>query len=129
MRRASPGWRPSWPPTLAFRPTATSTAPRAWPSWTGYSPGVRPGGGSRSWRKSAPPAGGAGGRAAAGEALRERVLTRCPAGRRLPVLAEIGAAGGRTGCRTDAEAVAVARAAAAAHTLRLGGGGRDGGRD
>jgi D-serine dehydratase len=57
----------------------------------------------------------------AGVAILDRVLSRYPAGRRLPVLVEIGAAGGRTGCRTDAAALAVARAAAATNTLRLAG--------
>jgi D-serine deaminase-like pyridoxal phosphate-dependent protein len=51
----------------------------------------------------------------------DRVLTRHPAGRRLPVLVEIGHAGGRTGCRTDEEALAVAKAAAATGTLRVAG--------
>jgi D-serine deaminase-like pyridoxal phosphate-dependent protein len=54
-------------------------------------------------------------------AILDQVLTRRPAGRRLPVLVEIGHAGGRTGCRTDAQALAVARAAAATGTLRLAG--------
>ena len=56
-----------------------------------------------------------------GVAILDQVLTRRPAGRRLPVLVEIGQAGGRTGCRTDAQALAVARAAAATGTLRLAG--------
>jgi D-serine deaminase-like pyridoxal phosphate-dependent protein len=56
-----------------------------------------------------------------GVAILDQVLTRRPAGRRLPVLVEIGRAGGRTGCRTDAQALAVARAAAATGTLRLAG--------
>jgi D-serine deaminase-like pyridoxal phosphate-dependent protein len=56
-----------------------------------------------------------------GVAILDQVLTRRPAGRRLPVLVEIGHAGGRTGCRTDAQALAVARAAAATSTLRLAG--------
>jgi len=56
-----------------------------------------------------------------GVAILDRVLARRPAGRRLPVLVEIGHAGGRTGCRTDAQALAVARAAAATGTLRLAG--------
>ena len=56
-----------------------------------------------------------------GVAIVDQVLTRRPAGRRLPVLVEIGHAGGRTGCRTDAQALAVARAAAATGTLRLAG--------
>ena len=56
-----------------------------------------------------------------GVAILDQALTRRPAGRRLPVLVEIGHAGGRTGCRTDAYALAVARAAAATGTLRLAG--------
>jgi D-serine dehydratase len=56
-----------------------------------------------------------------GVAILDRVLRRHRAGRRLPVLVEIGTVGGRTGCRTDADAVAVARAAAATSTLRLAG--------
>jgi len=56
-----------------------------------------------------------------GVAILDQVLTRHPAGRRLPVLVEIGHAGGRTGCRTDAQAVAVARAAAATGTLKVAG--------
>ena len=56
-----------------------------------------------------------------GVAILDQVLTRRPAGRRLPVLVEIGHASGRTGCRTDAQALAVARAAAATGTLRLAG--------
>jgi D-serine dehydratase len=57
----------------------------------------------------------------AGVAILDRVLTRHPAGRRLPVLVEIGHAGGRTGCRTDEQALAVADAAAAAGTLTVAG--------
>ena len=49
-----------------------------------------------------------------GVAILDRVLTRQPAGRRLPVLVEIGHARGRTGCRTDA-----------ARARRGQGGGRD----
>ncbi len=56
-----------------------------------------------------------------GVAILDRVLTRRPAGRRLPVLVEIGHARGRTGCRTDAQALAVAKAAAATGTLRVAG--------
>jgi D-serine deaminase-like pyridoxal phosphate-dependent protein len=56
-----------------------------------------------------------------GVAILDQALTRRPAGRRLPVLVEIGHARGRTGCRTDAQALAVARAAAATGTLRLAG--------
>jgi D-serine deaminase-like pyridoxal phosphate-dependent protein len=44
-----------------------------------------------------------------------------PAGRRLGVLVEIGHADGRTGCRTDAQALDVAKAAAATGTLRVAG--------
>jgi len=56
-----------------------------------------------------------------GVAILDQVLTRHPAGRRLPILVEIGQAGGRTGCRTDAQALAVAQAAAATGTLRVAG--------
>jgi D-serine dehydratase len=56
-----------------------------------------------------------------GVAILDRVLTRHPAGRRLPVLVEIGHERGRTGCRTDEQALAVARAAAATGTLRVAG--------
>ncbi len=56
-----------------------------------------------------------------GVAILDRVLTRRQAGRRLPVLVEIGNAGGRTGCRTDEQALAVAKAAAATGTLRVAG--------
>src|ERR1700722_8142954 len=56
-----------------------------------------------------------------GVAILDRALTRHPAGRRLPVLVEIGHPGGRTGCRTDAQALAVARTAAATGTLRVAG--------
>ena len=41
--------------------------------------------------------------------------------RRLPVLVEIGHDGGRTGCRTDEAALAVAKAAAATSTLAVAG--------
>lgn len=41
--------------------------------------------------------------------------------RRLPVLIELGLAGGRTGCRSVAQAVDVAKAAAATSTLRVAG--------
>jgi D-serine deaminase-like pyridoxal phosphate-dependent protein len=54
-----------------------------------------------------------------GVALLDRVLTAHPAGRRLPVLVEIGL--GRTGCRTDEQALAVAKAAAATGTLTVAG--------
>ncbi len=52
-------------------------------------------------------------------AILDRVLTARPAGRRLPVLVEIGL--GRTGCRTDDQALAVAGAAAATSTLTVAG--------
>ncbi|HTQ94779.1 MAG TPA: alanine racemase [Streptosporangiaceae bacterium] len=52
-----------------------------------------------------------------GVAILDRVLTARPAGRRLPVLVEIGL--GRTGCRTDEQAHAVAKAAAATSTLTV----------
>jgi len=42
-------------------------------------------------------------------------------GRRLPVLVEIGHAGGRTGCRTDEQALTVAKAANATGTLTVAG--------
>jgi len=54
-----------------------------------------------------------------GVAILDRVLTEHPAGRRLPVLVEIGA--GRSGCRTDEQALAVAKAAAATGTLTVAG--------
>jgi len=54
-----------------------------------------------------------------GVAILDRVLTARPAGRRLPVLVEIGL--GRTGCRTDDQAIAVAKAAAATSTLTVAG--------
>jgi D-serine dehydratase len=56
-----------------------------------------------------------------GVAILDRELRRHPAGRPLPVLVEIGHAGGRTGCRTDGAALAVARAAQAAGTLTVAG--------
>jgi D-serine dehydratase len=56
-----------------------------------------------------------------GVAILDRVLRRHPAGRPLPVLVEIGHAGGRTGCRTDAGALAVAKAARASGTLAVAG--------
>ncbi|MGH3186117.1 MAG: alanine racemase [Streptosporangiaceae bacterium] len=56
-----------------------------------------------------------------GVSILHRVLTAHPAGRRLPVLVEIGHATGRTGCRTDEAALAVAKAAAAAGTLTVAG--------
>jgi D-serine dehydratase len=54
-----------------------------------------------------------------GVAILDRVLTARPAGRRLPVLVEIGL--GRTGCRTDDQALIVAKAAAATSTLTVAG--------
>jgi D-serine dehydratase len=54
-----------------------------------------------------------------GVAILDRVLAEHPAGRRLPVLVEIGM--GRTGCRTDEQALAVAKAAAATATLTVAG--------
>lgn len=54
-----------------------------------------------------------------GVAILDRVLTEHPAGRRLPVLVEIGEA--RTGGRTDEQALAVAKAAAATSTLTVAG--------
>ncbi len=56
-----------------------------------------------------------------GVAILDQVLTRHPAGRRLPVLIEIGYPNGRTGCRTDDQALAVAKAAAATATLTVAG--------
>ena len=54
-----------------------------------------------------------------GVAILDRVLMAHPAGRRLPVLVEIGL--GRTGCRTDDQALTVAKAAAATSTLTVAG--------
>jgi D-serine dehydratase len=54
-----------------------------------------------------------------GVAILDRALTAHPAGRRLPVLVEIGL--GRTGCRTDDQALTVAKAAAATGTLTVAG--------
>jgi len=56
-----------------------------------------------------------------GVSILDRVLTGHPAGRPLPVLVEIGHAAGRTGCRTDDAALAVAKAAAATGTLTVAG--------
>ena len=56
-----------------------------------------------------------------GVAILNAQLRRHPAGRPLPVLVEIGHAGGRTGCRTDEEALAVAKAAQATGTLTVAG--------
>jgi D-serine dehydratase len=54
-----------------------------------------------------------------GVAVLDRVLIARPAGRRLPVLVEIGLE--RTGCRTDDQALTVAKAAAATSTLTVAG--------
>jgi D-serine dehydratase len=56
-----------------------------------------------------------------GVARLDRMLTARLARRRLPVLVEIGHDGGRTGCRTDEAALAVAKAAAATSTLAVAG--------
>ena len=56
-----------------------------------------------------------------GVAILDQVLTRQRAGRRLPVLVEIGHDRGRTGCRTDDDALEVAKAAAATGTLTVAG--------
>jgi D-serine dehydratase len=56
-----------------------------------------------------------------GVAILDQTLAQHPAGRRLPVLVEIGHARGRSGCRTDAQALAVARAATATGTLEVAG--------
>jgi D-serine deaminase-like pyridoxal phosphate-dependent protein len=56
-----------------------------------------------------------------GVAILDTQLRRHPAGRALPVLVEIGHAGGRTGCRTDEQALAVAKAAQASGTLTVAG--------
>jgi D-serine dehydratase len=56
-----------------------------------------------------------------GVSILDRALREHPAGRRLPVLVEIGHADGRTGCRSDADALAVAKTAAATGTLRVAG--------
>jgi D-serine dehydratase len=56
-----------------------------------------------------------------GVAILDRVLRRHPAGRPLPVLVEIGHANGRTGCRTDEQALEVAKAARAADPLTVAG--------
>jgi len=62
------------------------------------------------------------------DALRAGGLGSDPAGPRLRVLVELGLPGGRAGCRSVDEAVVVARAAAAAPSLRLAGAaGYDGG--
>jgi D-serine dehydratase len=56
-----------------------------------------------------------------GVAILDTQLRRHPAGRPLPVLVELGHAGGRTGCRTDEQALAVAKAAQASGTLTVAG--------
>jgi D-serine dehydratase len=56
-----------------------------------------------------------------GVAILDRVLRRHAAGRPLPVLVEIGSVDGRTGCRTDEQALAVAKAAQATGTLTVAG--------
>ena len=56
-----------------------------------------------------------------GVAILDRIMRRHPAGRPLPVLVEIGHADGRTGCRTDEAALAVAKAAQATGTLTVAG--------
>jgi D-serine dehydratase len=58
---------------------------------------------------------------ARGVAILDRILDRRLAGRRLPVLVEIGHARGRTGCRTDEQALAVAKAVHATGTLTVAG--------
>jgi D-serine dehydratase len=56
-----------------------------------------------------------------GVRILDRALTRHRAGRPLPVLVEIGQAGARTGCRTDEQALEVAKAADATGTLAVAG--------
>ena len=56
-----------------------------------------------------------------GVRLLDDALTAAAAGRRLPVLVELGQMGGRAGCRTVADALTVAKAAAATDSLRLAG--------
>jgi D-serine dehydratase len=56
-----------------------------------------------------------------GVAILDHAWREHPAGRPLPVLVEIGHAGGRTGCRTDEAALAVAKAAQATGTLTVAG--------
>jgi D-serine dehydratase len=56
-----------------------------------------------------------------GVTILDQVLDRQYAGRRLPVLVEIGHADGRTGCRTNEQALAVAKAASATGTLTVAG--------
>lgn len=63
-----------------------------------------------------------------GVRLLDSLLRQRPAGRPLPVLVELGHEGGRTGCRSITDAVAVARAAAATGTLQVvGASGYEGG--
>jgi len=50
-----------------------------------------------------------------------KTLSAVPSRRALPVLVEIGHEGGRTGCRTDAEAIEVAKAVVDSGVLRLAG--------
>lgn len=57
----------------------------------------------------------------AGVALADAALASRPAGRSLEVLVEIGASGGRCGCRTLASAVEVAEAVSRSSRLRLSG--------
>ena len=56
-----------------------------------------------------------------GVQILDRALARHLPGRPLPVLVEIGQAGARTGCRTDEQALEVAKAAEATATLRVAG--------
>jgi D-serine deaminase-like pyridoxal phosphate-dependent protein len=56
-----------------------------------------------------------------GARLLDEVLRAGRPGRRLPVLVELGYPGGRTGCRTIQQAVAVAEAVRSAGSLRLAG--------
>ncbi len=57
----------------------------------------------------------------AGVQILDAALARRRPGRPLPVLVEIGHAGGRTGCRTDEQALEVAKAADASGTLAVAG--------
>jgi len=56
-----------------------------------------------------------------GVQILDRALARHREGRPLPVLVEIGQAGARTGCRTDEQALEVAKAAETTATLRVAG--------
>ena len=56
-----------------------------------------------------------------GVQILDQALARHRAGRPLPVLVEIGHAGARTGCRTDEQALEVAKAADATGTLSVAG--------